>query len=73
MTQHTNDDLADKLNELLIRFSELETLNEIQTVKINELTQAWNTAKGIVAVIRWLAAVGAGLTAAWGATKGLKL
>ncbi len=70
---HTNDDLAEKLNELLIRLSELESINEKQTGQIQELIQAWSTAKGIVAIIRWLAAVGAGLTAAWGAAKGVKI
>lgn len=65
--------LEEKIDYLLEEMEELKRINAAQSIKIDELTSAWNTAKGIVAIIRWTAAVSAGLATAWAATKGLKL
>lgn len=65
--------LEQKIDDLLERMSSLEKVNASQSVKIDELTSAWNTAKGIVAIIRWTAGVGAGLATAWGVAKGFKI
>ena len=73
MSLHTNDDLADMIMELIKRIGVLEQVNKEQSTQMLELTHAWVTAKGLVAVIRWIAIVGAGLTAVWGTSKGLKL
>lgn len=67
------DYLLQEILELKEDSAELKRINAAQSIKIDELTSAWNTAKGIVAIIRWTAAVSAGLATAWAATKGLKL
>lgn len=58
--------IEEKLDYLLKEVAELKKSQE-------ELTNAWNTAKGIVAIIRWTATVGAGLATAWALAKGLKI
>lgn len=66
-------ELNKKLDAVLSRLDSLERTNQLQNQKIAELSNAWDTAKGIVAFIRWTAAVSAGMGTAWAAIKGFKL
>ena len=72
-TEKEHRELNQKLDQVINRMSSLEKINNEQSIQMLELLQAWKTAKGIVAVIRWTAAVGAGVGSAWAAVKGFKL